>query len=104
MKILKFLHKILLQDEEFEVRRRAEKKKCADNVIANGRKQHYAANILQKNVFEKIYPIVDNTDREVARVTAERNSEADAREAEAMEAKKKIAQGLNDYYHNDYRK
>ena len=62
------------------------------------------ANSLQKNVFEKIYPIVDNTDREVARITAERNREAEAREAEAMEAKKKIAQGLNDYYHKDYRK
>ena len=93
-----------MQEEEFEVRRRAENKKRADNVIANGRKQHYVANSLKKNVFDQIYPIVDNTDREVARITAERNSEAEAREAVALEAKKKIAQGLNDYYHKDYRK
>ena len=93
-----------MQEEEFEVRRRAENKKRADNVIANGRKQHYVANSLKKNVFDQIYPIVDNTDREVARITAERNSEAEAREAVALEAKKKIAQSLNDYYHKDYRK
>ena len=87
------------QDEEYELRKREVAQKRLENTVNIGKKQHLAASLLKKNVFDKI---VDNTDRDVAKVVADRNREADAKEAEALEAKKKIAQGLNNYYHKDY--
>ena len=87
------------QYEEYELRKREVAKKRLENTVNIGKKQHLAASLLKKDVFDKI---VDNTDRDIAKVVADRNREADSREVEALEAKKKIAQGLNNYYHKDY--